>query len=123
MKGFSLWAFFVEGGWGMWSTLLFGVLAVGAAAWFARRPEPRRLAFTGAMWLTLVTVTAHATWTNVAAVCSYLEDPQRVPDAEITRTFFIGLKEASRPGALGGIFLTLVPILLGVGALRGRASD
>lgn len=123
MKGFSLWQFFAEGGWGMWSTLLFGVIAVGAAAWFARRPEPRRLAFTGAMWLTLLTVTVHAIFTNVAAVCSYLESPERVPDAEIARTLIIGLKEASRPGALGGIFLTLIPILLGVGALRGRASD
>jgi len=123
MRGFSLWEFFAEGGWGMWSTLLFGLIAVGAAAWFAQRPEPRRLAFTGAMWLTLLTVTAHATWTNVAAVCSVLEDSQRVSDGALVRTLFAGLKEASRPGALGGIFLTLIPILLGVGALRGRASD
>ncbi|MRG96607.1 hypothetical protein [Polyangium spumosum] len=119
----TLWLFFAEGGWGMWPTLLFGFVAVGGAAWFAMRPEPRRLAFTGAMWLTLAMSMANATWTNLAAVCSTLENPERVPDAELVRTLFAGLKEASRPAALGGVFLTLVPLLLAVGALRGRSSD
>lgn len=123
MKGFSLWLFFAEGGWGMWSTLLFGTIALGASIWFAIRPEARRLAFTGAMWLTLVTVTVHATWTNVAAVCSVLEDPARIPDSELVRTIFQGLKEASRPGTLGGIFATLIPLVLGIGALRTRQAD
>jgi hypothetical protein len=123
MKGFNPWEFFVEGGWGMWPTLLFGGIALGAAVWFAIRPESRRLAFTGAMWLTLLTTTLHATWTNLAAVCSALGDPERVSDAELMRTLFIGLKEASRPGALGGIFLALIPIALAVGALRARAPD
>jgi len=123
MQGFSLWLFFAEGGWGMWSTLLFGVIALGGAVAFALRPEPRRLAFTGAMWLTLLTATLHAIWTNLAAVFSFLADPERVPDAEVTRVLFQGLKEASRPGALAGIFLTLIPLLVAVGALRARPSD
>ncbi len=118
-----MWLFFAEGGWGMWSTLLFGVIAMGGAVWFARRPEPRRLAFTAAMWFSLLSMIVHATWTNVAAVCAALEDPARVPDAELTRTFFTGMKEASRPGALGGIFLTLVLVVVAIGALRTRPAD
>jgi hypothetical protein len=121
--GYSLWLFFAEGGWGMWPTLLFGVCAVGGAIWFAIRPEPRRLMFTAAMWLTLVTAAVHATWTNVAFLWGVLEDPQRIPDAQIVRVLFQGLKEGSRPGALAGIFLTLVPLILGVGALRTRSTD
>ena len=123
MKSFDLWLFFAEGGWGMWSTLLFGALALGGAIWFAVRPDARRLAFTGALWLTLLTCTLHAIWTNLAAVCSALEDPARVPDGEIVRVLFQGLKEASRPGALGGIFLTLIPLALAVGALRARRES
>lgn len=123
MQRFSLWLFFAEGGWGMWSTLLFGSIALGGAVWFAIRPEPRRLAFTGAMWLTLVTATLHAIWTNMAFVFAFLEDPARVADADVTRVLFQGMKEASRPGALAGIFLTLVPLCLAVGALRARGVD
>jgi len=123
MKNFDLWLFFAEGGWGMYSTLLFGLIAVGGAIWFARKPEPRRLAFTAAMWLTLFTAAAHATWTNVAAVCAYLSDETRAPAGDIPRIFFMGMKEASRPGALAGIFLTLIPILLAVGAMRSRSAE
>ncbi|HVK64911.1 MAG TPA: hypothetical protein VM694_10565, partial [Polyangium sp.] len=42
----------------------------------------------------------------------------RVPDAEVTRILFTGLKEAGRPGTLGGLLLTLVACVVSVGVLR-----
>lgn len=115
--------FFAEGGWGMYPVLIFGLITVGGAVWFALRPEPRRLAFTGAMWLTLSSAIIHATWTDVAAVLSYLEDPKRAPDGEVVRTLFTGLKESTRPGALGGTFLTLALLIVAIGALRAPKRD
>lgn len=121
MSGFG--EFFVEGGWGMYPTLIFGLSAVGGAIWFALKPEPRRLAFTAGMWLTLVSAIVHATWTDVASVMAYLEDPKKAPDGEIVRTLFTGLKESTRPGAFGGIFLTLTLLIVSVGALRAQKRD
>ncbi|HLM75609.1 MAG TPA: hypothetical protein VK459_23005 [Polyangiaceae bacterium] len=65
----------------------------------------------------------HGMLANVVAVFSYLEDPARAPDAQFWRILMTGLKEASsRPGALGGAFLTLVPLCMAVGLLR-RPND
>jgi len=46
----------------------------------------------------------------------------RAPDAQIPRTLLIGLKESTRPAALGGIFLTLVPLCAAVGLYRDAAA-
>lgn len=122
MGGFA--EFFVEGGWGMYPTLIFGVTTVGGALWFALKPEPRRLAFTAAMWLTLVSATIHATWTDLAAVSAYLaETTQKQPDAQVLPIIFQGLKESTRPGTMGGMFLTLGLLIVGIGALRAPKND
>ena len=70
------------------------------------------------LWLTLLVVVVHATVTDVAAVFRYFEDPVRAPDGQIARMLLMGLKESTRPAALGGIFLTLVPLLAAVGVYR-----
>jgi hypothetical protein len=121
MSGFG--EFFAEGGWGMYPTLIFGLVTVGGAVWFALKPEPRRLAFTAGMWLTLVSAILHATWTDLAAVMAYLADASQKPDAPIVQALFQGLKESTRPGALGGIFLTLGLLIVAVGALRAPKRD
>ena len=36
----------------------------------------------------------------------------------MARTLLLGLKESTRPAALGGIFLTLVPLLAAAGVYR-----
>lgn len=121
MSGFG--DFFAEGGWGMYPTLVFSLSVVGGAVWFALKPEPRRLAFTAAMWLTLVSAIVHATWTDLAAVFAYLEDPNKTPAGEMARTLVTGLKESTRPGALGGMFLTLALLIVAIGALRAPKGD
>jgi hypothetical protein len=107
----------------MGTVLLFGTVCLGAGVRFAARPSPRWLGFTGAMWLTVLTAVGHAILTNVSSVCRFLEDRERVADSEVTRVFFAGIKEASRPGALGGLFLTLAALCVAVGVLRARWGE
>jgi Na+/H+ antiporter NhaC len=110
--------FFKEGGWGMWAILVFGLITLGAAIRFAARPERRQMGFLGAMSLTTVIATLNATWTDFGAVFNALSDEKRVPDADLTRTMWEGLKESTRPGAFGGGLLTIACLLFAVGVLR-----
>lgn len=118
MATFSFSEFMSEGGWGMWPIMLLGVVALASATRYALRPERLCLRFVGLLWLTLLVAVVHASVTDVAAVFRYFEDPVRAPDNQIVRMLFMGLKESTRPAALGGIFLTLVPLLAAAGVYR-----
>lgn len=118
MPGVSFTQFMLEGGWGMWPVLLLGLVALASSIRYAARPERLCLRFISILWLTLLVVVVHATVTDVAAVFRYLEDPVRAPDGQMARLLVAGLKESSRPAALGGIFLTLVPLAAAVGVYR-----
>ena len=118
MDHFSFADFMKEGGWGMWPVLLLGLAGVASAARYAVRPVPGCLPFVAALWLTVGVVVGHAVITDLAAVFRYLEDPTRAPDPQFARLLVTGLKESTRPAALGGIFLTLMPLLAAVGLYR-----
>ena len=118
MATFSFVEFMREGGWGMWPVLLLGLVALASATRYAIRPERLCLRFVALLWLTLVVAVVHSSVTDVAAVFRYLEDPARAPDGQFARLLVTGLKESTRPAALGGIFLTLVPLLAAVGVYR-----
>jgi hypothetical protein len=115
--------FFKEGGWGMWPILIFGVTLLGAVIRFAAKPERRRIPFVAAMWLTTLVSTVHATWMDFGAVFHTMSDPQRVPDAMMSRVLMDGLMESTRPGTFGGAVLTLACVLFAVGLLRLQATD
>jgi hypothetical protein len=123
MPTFNFREFMLEGGWGMWPVLLLGLVALASATRYALRPERLCLRFVAILWLTLLVVIVHATITDVAAVFHYLEDPVRAPAPEMARLLVGGLKESTRPGALGGVFLTLVPLLAAVGVYREYYRD
>jgi hypothetical protein len=112
--------FMHEGGWGMWPVLLLGLVSLASATLYAVRPGRSSLPFVAALWLTLLTAVVHASVTDLAAVFRYFEDPVRAPDSQIARLLLVGLKESTRPAALGGIFLTLVPLLAAAGIYRER---
>jgi hypothetical protein len=120
MQGFSFVEFMVEGGWGMWPVLLFGATCLGGGLRFAVRPDRRWLAFTGAMWLTVVTTIAHAIVTDVGAVLRFLATSAQ---EHTTQILFQGLRESLRPAALGGFFLTLAALAVAVGAYRARWAE
>ena len=95
--------FFREGGWGMWPILVFGMVTVGAALRFARKPETGQLRFIAAMGLTTLVTTFHATWTDIAAVLGYLGQQEEMAEAQFRQILVIGLKESrAGPGTLGG---------------------
>lgn len=110
--------FFREGGWGMWGILFVGGALIGATARFALRPERRRLGFLGAMALATVLMTITALSTDLGMVCYTLARPEKVPDAELVRTLFEGLKESSRPVSFGGVILSVASLLLAAGMAR-----
>ena len=112
--------FFMEGGWGMWPVLVFGMVTLGAAGRFMRNPETPQLKFVAAMALATAVMTIHATWMDVSMVFKALSDPQRVPDADLTRTLFVGLMESTRPGTLSGTLLTLASLFVAIGFLRAQ---
>jgi hypothetical protein len=118
MDTFSFGQFMREGGWGMWPVMLLGLAVVAGAVRYASHPGAPRLRFAAALWLTLLVATAHAVATDVAAVLHYLEDATRAPDSQFSRILVTGLKESLRPAALGGIFLTLAPLVVAVGFYR-----
>jgi hypothetical protein len=118
MATFSFSEFMREGGWGMWPVMLLGLVALASATRYAIRPERLCLRFVALLWLTLLVAVVHASVTDVAAVFRYFEDPVRAPDNQIVRLLFMGLKESTRPAALGGIFLTLIPLLAAAGVYR-----
>jgi len=115
--------FFVEGGWGMWAVLVFGLVLLATAGRYAFDGEPARLRFALAVSAVLLVSMTHAMLTNVAAVFWYVQDPERVPDGELSRTVFIGLMESTRPGALGGALLTLGLVLVAIGVYRGARRE
>ena len=119
MESFSFGEFMREGGWGMWPAMLLGLASLASAIRYALRPEKQWLRFVAALWLTLVVSVVHASITCVAAVFGYFQDPARALDP---RLVLIGLKESTRPAVLGGIFLTLVPLLAAIGIFRDGIS-
>ena len=116
----SFTRFMREGGFGMVPLLIFGLVCLGGGLWFALRPARRPLAFTGAMWLLVLTSMLHAMLINVSYVLRAMEDARRVPMDHLPRILMAGLKESSRPGALGGIFLCLTLLAVAVGLFRRR---
>jgi hypothetical protein len=118
MATFSFGEFMREGGWGMWPVLILGVFGLASSIRYAVRPERLCLRFVAVLWVTLIAAVTHATVMDVAAVFAYLEDPARAPDGQVARLLLTGLKESSRPAALGGIFLTLIPLAAAAGIYR-----
>ncbi len=110
--------FFMEGGWGMWPVLALGLVMMGVAVRYAMDPTAPRLRVVITAGVALTVTMVHATWTDIAAVLFALQDPQRVPDDQLVRILFAGLKECTRPGAMGGAFMMVACVAVVLGAWR-----
>ena len=122
MQTFSFRQFMQEGGWGMWPVMVLGLVTLASAVRYMVRPERYCLPFIAALWVTIAVAVVHATVTDLAAVFHYFEDPVKAPDDQVVRLLLAGLKESTRPAALGGIFLTLVPLFVAGGIYRTWAA-
>jgi hypothetical protein len=118
MGHFSFMEFMVEGGWGMWPILLLGMVTLTGAARYGMAPDRGWLRFVAVLWVTLLAAVAHATVTDLAAVCAHFEGTGARSGEPLAPLLLTGLKESTRPAALGGIFLTLVPLLAAIGMYR-----
>ena len=115
MKGMNLWELWQEGGWGMYPTLILGLITLAAAARFAWTPERKQLGFIAAIWATTLAQIVHATWMDFAAVSRALVEVD--PDIR-TKVMFEGFKECTRPGILGGVLLILALVFVSIGLNR-----
>lgn len=113
----------IEGGWGMFPVLVFGLVTMFAAGRYAFDGQTPRLRFVAAMSVVLVASMVHSMLTNVAAVFWYLQDPERAPDGELFRILCTGLMESTRPGALGGALLVFALVLVAVGVYRAGQKE
>src|SRR3954468_12843617 len=117
----NLWEFVQEGGWGMYPTLILGLVTLWAAGRFAWTPERGRLGFIAALWATTLMQILHATLNDLAAVFHAMSDEERVPTEQLVRVFFEGLKECTRPAIMGGLFLVLGLLFVSIGLQRAAA--
>ena len=115
---------FRDGGWGMWAILFVGILLIVDAARFAHQPDPQRLGFLGMLALSTVSASVCTTLSDVGKVFSVLAREDTIPDAQIVRILFQGMKECMSPGMFGTVSLTITALLVAVGMLRrARAAD
>ena len=116
--------FFMEGGFGMFPVLGLGLVLLVGSGRYAADLSASRLRFVVGLGITLLITMTHASLTGAAMVMQFLENRDKVPDADFSRVLVMGLKECSRPWAMGGAFLSLSGILVCVGLHRAtqRAS-
>jgi hypothetical protein len=111
--------FFRAGGFPMWFVLVFGLIALGAAAAFARRPDPRRVdAIKALTWATLFSVGAGIV-ADIAAVGSKVpQNPEWANSPKIHLVIMEGISESMSPGILGFALLSLTWMVMAVGHRR-----
>ena len=111
-----------NGGFPMYFIVAFGLVALGAAARFALKPDARRLGFvrgmSAATWFSVLAGLAAA----LATVCYHVAaDDKLLADPQWPRLVFQGCAESLSPVIVGATLLSLTALLSAVG--RGRMSD
>lgn len=108
---------FYLGGWGMYPTLLFGILALGTGVWHAVSPERRRLLLLGI--LSLLTLFAGTLGTVVGIMNSlrYAAGQENQVSLMAQGTF-----ESLNCVALGLILIILSGLVGAVGVFRGSSG-
>jgi hypothetical protein len=109
--------FFREGGFGMWPTLVFGVLAFGLALKHAIHAHPESMPLL--IGLGLATLMSGA----LGAVSGFMmtfQAIQQVPQPQQGTIAMLGVSESLANLVLALVFCTLVPLLAGIGTWRER---
>lgn len=111
--------FMTEGGWGMWFVLTFGLISLGAATGFARRPRPEGewavRSFSRATTFSMVSTLC----LDLAAVGSRVSnDPAFAQHPRIHLVVLEGIAESLAPVILGSTLLCFVWLVMAVGQRR-----
>jgi hypothetical protein len=119
--------------WGMWTLirnggvipmmfiLVFGLLALGAAFYFAVRPQQRSLGFITSMAQATLFGTLAATAADLGATLYAASHAWEQPDGgalQAAHMIVEGFAESTSPGILGFSFLALTAMLTAVGRRR-----
>jgi hypothetical protein len=107
----------------MWFVLLFGAVAVAAAARFAWRPAPSRLDRIQQLSRAVAWAIVNGVASDLAAVASHIaarDDWAHSPDFALL--VLQGVGESMSPAILGGGVLSVVSLLCAAGHARMRAE-
>ena|SRR5579862_1879697 len=107
-----------EGGFPMWFVLAFGLVSLGAAAWFAYRPSRRLLRFTFYMSAATALTSLMGICADLAAVGHHANERWDEFSGAIVRVLLQGFAESMSPGVMGFSLLSLVALLIAAGSPR-----
>lgn len=122
-----------DGGWGMWPILMVGLVLTISAIRYAWDANLARLRFVIAMSVLLAAAITQVTLLGIADVLNAAiffatnaeiaatlsrPVPRLVSDHEAVRRLLEALWLLTRPGILGGAFMTLSSFMVAVGAYR-----
>jgi hypothetical protein len=109
----------IEGGVPMWFVLLFGLISLLSAAYFAARPTTSALGFIRWMMGTTVFAILSGTFSAFGATFHYLSESK---DPGSVKILYEGLGESMSAGTLGFTLLALSALLSAVGQKRLSAA-
>lgn len=111
--------FFQAGGYSMFMVLLFGVLALVAAAAFVRKPEERHVGMIRALSVATVFSVVAGFCANLAAVMSQVpQHPEWAHSPDVNLIVMTGIGESLAPGIMGFTMLALVWLVTAAGVRR-----
>lgn len=109
--------FMRAGGVPMWVVLVYGVVALVAAALFAARPDESKIPYVRAMSAAMIFAIIGGVASCIAAVMSNIAaDPEMSRDPLIP--IMIGIGESLAPAILGFAFLSLIWLVMAAGIRR-----
>ena len=118
--------FMRAGGVGMLVVLVVGLITVGTAVVFARRPDERRMAMVRGFTMASLFSVGTAVSSNLATVMYHVpQNPKYAGSPDFAGIVMIGIGESLTPAILGCAFLTVTWIAATVGMRRlsERLSD
>ena len=112
----SLYTLFRNGGWSMFAVVIFGLVALATAAFYAARPDAKHEGFV--KWMSRATL-----WSNPRRHVLRFRHrlPGRVRDRRWeprSRILLEGSAESLSPGIMGFVLLSLTALLTSVGRRR-----
>jgi hypothetical protein len=103
----------------MWVVLLYGLITLVAAGFFAARPEESKIAFIRAMSTATVFAVIGGVASCLGAVMSNVpNNPELARDPQIHLIIMIGFGESLAPAILGFTLLSLVWVVTAAGVRR-----
>ena len=112
---------FRNGGWGMYPIVVFGLIALATAGYFAVRADGRAKAFLDLMPKVIFWATVTAFASDLIAVAGYFESHE-VPDPQVLRILIQGGGESLSTIVFGGAFLMLTYLFTAVGQRKMDAK-